>query len=48
VQIQEEFDAILEWATANKMTVIMTKAKEIVFRHPNPKIDLHLSTFLNI
>lgn len=48
VQIQEEFEAILEWAAANKMTVNMTKTKEIVFRRPNPKIDLHFSTFLHI
>jgi hypothetical protein len=48
VQIQEEFEAILEWAAANKMTVNMTKTKEIVFRRPNPKIDLHFSAFLNI
>jgi hypothetical protein len=48
VQIQEELEAILDWAAANKMTVNMTKTKEIVFRRPNPKIDLHLSTFLHI
>jgi hypothetical protein len=48
VQIQEEFEAILDWAADNKMTVNMTKTKEIVFRRPNPKIDLHLSTFPHI
>jgi hypothetical protein len=48
VQIQEEFEAILEWAAANKMTVNMTKIKELVFCRPNPKIDLHFSTSLNI
>jgi hypothetical protein len=48
VQIQEEFEAIMQWAAANKMTVSMTKTKEIVFRRPDPKIDLHFSTFLNI
>jgi hypothetical protein len=48
VQIQEEFEAILEWAAANKMTVNMTKTKEIVVRRRNPKNDLHFSTFLNI
>jgi hypothetical protein len=48
VQIQEEFEAILDWAAANKMTVNMKKTKDIVFRRPNPKIDLHLSTFLHI
>jgi hypothetical protein len=41
VQIQEEIEAILDWAAANKMTVNMTKTTEIVFRRPNPKIDLH-------
>jgi hypothetical protein len=40
--IQEEFGDILKLAAANKMTIIIQKTKEIVFRHPNPKIDLHL------
>jgi hypothetical protein len=48
VQIQEEFEAILVWAVANRMTVNMTKTKEIVFRRPNPKIELYLSTFPHI
>jgi hypothetical protein len=48
VQIQEEFEAILDWAAANKMTVNMTKTKEIVFRRPNPRTDLHLFTFPHI
>jgi hypothetical protein len=48
VPIQEEFGAILKWAAANKMTINMTKTKEIVFRRPNPKIDLHLPSLLGI
>ena len=48
VQIQEEFEAILEWAATNKMAINMTKTKEIVFRRPNPKTDLSLSTIINI
>jgi hypothetical protein len=48
VQIQEEFEAILQWAAANKMTVNMTKTKQSVIRRLNPKCDLHFSTFLNI
>jgi hypothetical protein len=40
--------AILKWAAANKMTINITKTKEIVFRRPNPKIDLHLPSLLGI
>lgn len=30
------------------MTINMTKTKEIIFRRPNRKIDLHLPSFLGI
>ena len=48
MQIQEEFEAIVKWAAANKMTINMTTTKEVVFRHPNPKIELHLPSLLGI
>jgi Reverse transcriptase (RNA-dependent DNA polymerase) len=42
VQLHEEFKAIFKRAALNKMTINMAKTKEIVFRCPNPKLDIYL------
>ena len=36
VDMKDEFDAILAWATANKMVLNMNKTKELVFHRPSP------------
>ena len=36
VDMKEEFDAILAWATANKMVLNMNKTEELVFHRPSP------------
>jgi hypothetical protein len=48
VQLHEEFEAIFKWAALNKMTINMAKTKEIVFRCPNPKIDVYLPSLPGI
>ena len=36
VDMKDEFDAILAWATANKMVLNTNKTKELVFHRPSP------------
>ena len=36
IDMKDEFDAILTWATVNKMLLNMTKTKELVFHRPSP------------
>jgi hypothetical protein len=43
VQLIDEFEAIRVWASENKMVINISKTKEIVFRRPNPRMDLNLS-----
>jgi hypothetical protein len=40
VQLKDEFQAIQQWASSNKMVINLAKTKEIVFRRPNPKLDI--------
>jgi hypothetical protein len=40
VQLCDEFHAILKWAEVNKMIVNTSKTKEIVFRHPYPRLHV--------
>ena len=42
VTLHEEFVAIQNWAANNKMIINFSKTKEIVFRRPNPKMDIDL------
>jgi hypothetical protein len=36
IDMKDEFDAILAWATVNKMLLDMTKTKELVFHRSSP------------
>ena len=38
MQINDEFDKVVAWATKNKLEINMAKTKEIVFQRPHPKI----------
>jgi sulfur transfer protein SufE len=41
--LNHEFEAILNWASAYKMVINISKNKEMIeikFRRPNPKMDL--------
>ena len=40
VPLNDEFDAIKLWAINNKMIINITKTKELVFRRPNPGLQL--------
>jgi hypothetical protein len=40
VQVKDEFQAIQRSASSNKMVINLAKTKEIVFRQPNPKLDI--------
>ena len=40
VPLNDEFDAIKLWAIINKMIINITKTKELVFRRPNPRLQL--------
>jgi hypothetical protein len=40
IPLNDEFDAIKLWATNNKMTINIAKTKELVFRRPNPRLQL--------
>ena len=44
VQICEEYDTVLAWAVRNQMIIndAFAQTKEIVFRRPNPRIDLNM------
>jgi hypothetical protein len=48
VQLHEEFEAIVKWAAINIMTINVAKTKEIVFRRPNPKLDVYLPSLPGI
>ena len=48
MQLHEEFEAFLKWTALNKMTINMAKTKEIVFRCPNPKINVYLPSLPGI
>ena len=37
VQINDEFDTVVAWASENKLRINMAKTKEIVFQTPHPK-----------
>jgi Reverse transcriptase (RNA-dependent DNA polymerase) len=43
IQMDEEFEAIKLWASNNKMIINMAKTKEIVFRRPNPRLDIDIT-----
>ena len=38
--IKEEFEAIVLWASNNKMIINIGKTKEFVFRRPNPRMHI--------
>ena len=40
IQMNEEFDALQLWASKNKMVINIGKTKEIVFRRPNPRLNI--------
>jgi hypothetical protein len=40
VDLLGEFHSIKQWANLNKMIINLEKTKEILFHHPNHKIDL--------
>jgi hypothetical protein len=48
VQLTDEFEAIRTWASDNKMVINISKTKEIVFRRPNPRLDVYLPTLPHI
>lgn len=40
VPMKDEFEAVMQWASSNKMVINLAKTKEIVFRRPSPKLDI--------
>ena len=48
VQICDEYEAVCAWAVRNKMIINVSKTKEIVFRRPNPRIDLNMPALIAI
>jgi hypothetical protein len=48
VQLTDEFEAICTWASDNKMVINISKTKEIVFRRPNPRLDVYLPNLPHI
>ena len=41
IQMNEEFDALQLWAYKNKMVINIGQTKEIVFRRPNPRLNIN-------
>jgi len=41
LDLTREFSHIKHWAAENKMVINLHKTKEIVFRHPNPKLFVY-------
>ena len=37
IQIQDEFNSITKWAADNKLTINLSKTKEVIFHRPNPR-----------
>ena len=37
VQIQDEFNSIAKWAADNKLTINLSKTRELIFHRPNPR-----------
>ena len=37
VQIQDEFNSIAKWAADNKLTINLSKTRELIFHGPNPR-----------
>ena len=48
VQIHEEFNNITKWAADNKLTVNMSKTKELIFHRPNPRNYLPSAEMIEI
>jgi hypothetical protein len=44
-QSNQEFEAILEWASSNTVVFNISKTKEAVFRRPNPEMGLQFPFF---
>ena len=42
-QLSVEFEAIQLWAANNKMIINMSKTKELIFRRPNPRLQISVS-----
>ena len=40
LDLSTEFDNIKQWAMENRMVVNILKTKEVVFRRPNPRLDV--------
>ena len=40
IDLVEEFNNVKQWAEENKMILNLQKTKEIVFRLPNPRLDV--------
>ena len=40
LDLSTEFDDIKQWAMENRMVVNILKTKEVVFRRPNPRLDV--------
>jgi len=41
IDLVEEFNNVKQWAEENKMILNLQKTKEIVFRRPNPRLDIY-------
>ena len=41
IDLVEEFNNVKQWAEENKMILDLQKTKEIVFRRPNPRLDIY-------
>jgi len=41
IDLVEEFNNVKQWAEENKMILNLQKTKEIVFRWPNPRLDIY-------
>ena len=37
VQIQDDFNSVTNWASVNKLTINVSKTRELVFHRPNPR-----------
>jgi len=48
IGLEDEFENVKQWAKDDKMILIITKTKEIVFRRPNPRLSLHPSPLPHI
>ena len=37
VQMQDKFNSVTNWASVNKLTINVSKTRELVFHRPNPR-----------